>query len=220
MQIHDIERLQARLPDYPGILARERFFNSAVLIPLVLKDEEIYVLFQKRANHIRQGGEVCFPGGQHDPELDADYRETAIRETIEELGVEREQISIIGRLDLFLAPQGVTIEPFVGMLNITDVHELSIDANEVERVFLLPMSYFETTPPQEYHVRVEVQPSYIDEQGKKQILLPVRELGLPERYAQPWGGKHYRVLVYLTPEETVWGMTAAIIYELVQKLHL
>lgn len=220
MHIQDLERLQAQLPICPGILARERFFNSAVLIPLVLKDEEVYVLFQKRANHIRQGGEVCFPGGQHDPELDADYQETAIRETIEELGVEREQIRILGRLDLFLAPQGVTIEPFVGILNVADVHDLSLDANEVERVFLLPMSYFETTLPQEYHVRMEVQPSYIDEQGEEQILLPVRALGLPERYARPWGGKHYRVLVYQTPEETVWGMTAAIIYELVQKLHL
>lgn len=220
MHIHEIECLQAQLPARPGILARERFFNSAVLIPLVLKDEEVYVLFQKRVNHIRQGGEVCFPGGQHDPELDVDYQETAIRETIEELGIQREQISILGRLDLFLAPHGVTIEPFVGILSIADVHELSIDPNEVERVFLLPMSYFETTTPQEYHLRVEVQPSYIDEKGEEQILLPVRALGLPERYTRPWSGKTYRVLVYLTPEETVWGMTAAIIYELVQKLHL
>ena len=219
MQIHDIDFLQGQLPTCPGILARERFFNSAVLIPFVLKDDEVYVLFQKRANHIRQGGEVCFPGGQYDPELDADYQETAIRETVEELGIDRQDIRIIGRLDTYLAPQGITIEPFVGILHIDDVHELPIDTNEVERVFLLPMSYFETATPQEYSVRVEVQPVYIDEQGEEQILLPVRELGLPERYAQPWDGKNYRVLVYLTPEETVWGITAAIIHELVQKLH-
>lgn len=218
MQVGDIKSLQAHLPTCPGILARERFLNSAVLIPFVLKDDEVYVLFQKRANHIRQGGEVCFPGGQHDPELDADYQETAIRETIEELGIERQDITMIGRLDMFLAPQGITIEPFIGMLHIDDVQRLPIDTNEVERVFLLPISYFETTTPQEYHVRIEVQPVYIDEQGEEQILLPVEELGLPERYAQPWGGKNYRVFVYPTPEETVWGMTAAIIYELVQKL--
>lgn len=218
MQIQDIHVLQARLPTCPGILARERFFNSAVLIPFVLQDDEVYVLFQKRANHIRQGGEVCFPGGRHDPELDTDYQETAIRETIEELGIERQDITIIGRLDTFLTPQGITIEPFVGILHIDDVHKLPIDTNEVERVFLLPMSYFEAATPQEYFVRVEVQPAYIDEQGQQQILLPVRELGLPERYAQPWDGKNYRILVYLTPEETVWGITAAIIYELVQKL--
>lgn len=218
MQIQDVPLLQTQLPTCPGILARERFLNSAVLIPLVLKDDEVYVLFQKRANHIRQGGEICFPGGQHDPEIDKDYRETAIRETIEEIGVNRQDISIIGRLDTFLAPQGITIEPFVGILNIDDVHQLPIDPNEVERVFLLPMSYFETTTPQEYFVRVEVQPVYVDEHGQEQILLPVKELGLPERYTQPWGGKNYQVLVYPTPEETVWGMTAAIIYELAQKL--
>ncbi|MDY0095769.1 MAG: CoA pyrophosphatase [Candidatus Vecturithrix sp.] len=220
MNRHDIERLRSQLPACPGILARDRFFNSAVLIPLVLKNDEVSVLFQKRANHIRQGGEICFPGGQYDPELDADYQETAVRETIEELGVKREQIQILGRLGTFLAPQGVTIEPFVGILHIENVDELLIDPNEVEGVFLLPMTYFENTLPQEYHVRVEVQPAYINEKGEEQILLPVKALGLPECYARPWGGRHYRVLVYPSPEDTIWGMTAAIIYDLVQKLHV
>ncbi len=114
----------------------------------------------------------------------------------------------------------MTIEPFVGILHIENVDELSIDPNEVERVFLLPMTYFENTLPQEYHVRVEVQPAYINEKGEEQILLPVKALGLPERYARPWGGRHYRVLVYPAPEDTIWGMTAAIIYDLVQKLHV
>ena len=159
--------LKANLPAYPGIQAKEKYFNSAVLIPFVLKDEEYYVLFQKRANHIRQGGEICFPGGQYDPDYDNNYEDTAIRETIEELGIERQKITIVGRLDTVLTPQGVTIDPFIGILDIEDVNELSIDTNEVERVFILPMSYFENTRPDEYRVRVEVQSSYIDEHGNE-----------------------------------------------------
>ena len=214
----DLKNLKAKLPKFPGIQAKEKYFNSAVLIPLVIRHNECHLLFQKRANHIRQGGEICFPGGQHDPRYDKNYQDTAIRETIEELGIVRNKISIIGQLDTYLAPQGVTVDPFIGILDIRDVHELSIDPNEVERVFLMPVSYFERTTPEVYHVRVEVQPSYIDKDGKEHILLPAEELGLPARYWKPWGGRKYRVLFYPTQAETIWGMTAAMIYDLIQKL--
>ena len=219
MTTYDLKRLRTKLPAHPGIQAKEKFFNSAVFIPLILINEEYYLLFQKRAHHIRQGGEICFPGGQHDPQQDHDYEHTAIRETIEELGIKQEKITVIGRLDTVLTPQGVTIDPFLGILDIKKTNELSIDKNEVAKVFILPMSYFENTPPEEYRVRVEVRSSYIDEHGHEKILLPVKELGLPERYSKPWGGREYKVLVYKTPEEIIWGMTAGIIHELVQKLH-
>ena len=218
MKKQDIEKLRANLPKNPQILARERFFNSAVLLPFVLKDAEYHLLFQKRANHIRQGGEICFPGGEHDPQNDKSYQDTAIRETIEELGIERQQINIIGRLDTFLAPHGVAIDPFVGILDIDDPNRLAIDANEVERVFTLPVSHFTNVKPDEYQIRVELQPSYVDIHGKKKILLPAEELGLPERYWKPWGGRDYKILVYQTPEDTIWGITAWLIYDLVQKL--
>jgi 8-oxo-dGTP pyrophosphatase MutT (NUDIX family) len=219
MTAYDLKRLSTNLPKCPGIQAKEKFFNSAVFIPLILRNEEYHLLFQKRAHHIRQGGEICFPGGQHDPQQDHDYEHTAIRETIEELGIEREKITVIGRLDTVLTPQGVTIDPFLGILDIKNIDELSIDKNEVARVFILPMSHFENTNPEEYRVRVEVHSSYIDQYGHQKILLPVEELGLPERYLKPWGGREYWVLVYKTSEEIIWGMTAGIVYELVQKLH-
>jgi len=218
MRKDDFEMLKIKLPKYPGIQGKDTYFNSAVLIPFIMKDGEYHLLFQKRAEHIRQGGEVCFPGGEHDPAQDTSYLDTAIRETVEELGIAREKITIEGMLDTIVAPMGTTIDPFIGILDIQNLNELRIDKNEVERVFLLPVSYFEQTEPEEYYMRLEIHPFYIDEHGQKQILLPVEELGLPQRYANPWGGREYRVFVYKTPEEVIWGLTARMIHDIIQKL--
>jgi 8-oxo-dGTP pyrophosphatase MutT (NUDIX family) len=218
MNTLDLTTLQRKFSKQPGILGREQYFNSAILIPLVRVKQEYHFLLQKRASHIRQGGEICFPGGEHDPLLDADYHATAIRETQEELGLSQEHISIIGRLDTLLTPHGVLIEPFVGVLNLSSLTEITPEPNEVDRIFTLPVTFFEQTQPEEYAIRIQMQSVHIDEHGKETILLPVKELGLPERYASSWGGRTYRVLVYHTPQEVIWGITAKLIYYFLQRL--
>ena len=56
------------------------------------------------------------------------------------------------------------------------------------------------------------------EDGEKVELLPVKELGLPEKYSIPWTNGKHRVLVYRTSEEVIWGITAELIFELSTKL--
>lgn len=104
MNKDDLSRLKTNLPQAPGILGKKEYFNSAVLVPLVMIDGDYNFLFQKRAAHIRQGGEICFPGGRYDPEKDFSCKETAIRETMEELGVERNIIKIEGGWIHWLLP--------------------------------------------------------------------------------------------------------------------
>ena len=81
--------LISNLPKYPGILGKDAFFNSAVLIPFVTINNELSLLFEKRAANIRQGGEICFPGGEFDASEDDSFEQTAIRETEEETGITR-----------------------------------------------------------------------------------------------------------------------------------
>ncbi len=212
MNMDDLSRLKTQLPAYPGILEREQYFHSAVLIPLFFQKQEYHFVFQKRARHIRQGGEICFPGGQYDPRYDAHCEETAIRETEEELGLSRNHISVIGQLDTLITPHGVVIEPFVSEFHIHSLSELVPDPGEVEDVFTLPVRFFEQTPPEEYGIRIEMQSSYVDQDGTETILLPVRELGIPDRYATSWGGRPYRILVYKTHQDVIWGITAKLIY--------
>ena len=114
---------------------------------------------------------------------------------------------------------GVTVDPFVGLLLINDLNELSIDKNEVEKIFSVPIEHFLNKKPDEYTVKLEVHPSYIDEKGKEIELLPVQKLGLPPRYSKPWKNGFHRVLVYNSTEEVIWGITAEIVFELCRMIH-
>lgn len=213
-----IEKLIENLPESPNILAKERYYNSSVLVPFLKIDNELHLLFQKRAANIRQGSEVCFPGGMFDPASDKNYCETAVRETVEELGIKPDKIHVKGQLDTLVASIGATVDSFLAVLNIRDLDELSLNVDEVEKVFTIPVNDFIDNPPEEYKVRLEVQPSYINKKGESVTLLPGKELGLPEAYHKPWGGLHHRVLVYKTDNGVIWGITAEIIYEMVKKM--
>jgi 8-oxo-dGTP pyrophosphatase MutT (NUDIX family) len=206
------------LPEVPGILGRDLYFNSAVLVPFLLIGDEYHLLFQKRAADIRQGSEICFPGGRYDGALDRDFQETALRETEEELGLAREKITITGRLDTLITPRGMIIETFIGTISLASLDELAPASREVEEVFTIPVSWFIDNKPEIYSTRVELQPSTTGPDGRKQILLPVDELGLPAIYAQNREGMKYRVLVYKTERYLIWGITAAIVFEMVQKM--
>ena len=208
-----ISKLKKELNGKDGILGKEKYFNSAVLVPLLKINNEDHLLFEKRSHNIRQGGEVSFPGGKFEPGKDKDFLHTAIRETTEELGLTENQIEVLGRMNTLIAPMGVSVDPFIGELNIRNLNEVKIDHNEVERIFTLPLSFFMNTEPVKYYVHVEVQPKIENDKGEITELLPVKKYGLPEKYEQTWKGGRHRILVYETSEEIVWGITAELVYE-------
>lgn len=92
-----IDRLKESFKKPVDILNRHKMKNYAVMIPLVFLNGEYNFLFQKRAKNIRQGGEISFCGGAKD-RSDRDFLDTAIRETIEEIGIDRDKIEVLGRL--------------------------------------------------------------------------------------------------------------------------
>lgn len=208
-----INLLKNVLANQPSVLAKDKYFNSAVLVPLLSVNDKCHFLFEKRAGNIKQGGEVSFPGGEIDTRLDKNFKDTAIRETTEELGVVADQIEIIGGMGTLVAPMGMTVDPFVGILNINSVEDLNIDIKEVEKVFTIPVSFFLENKPDTYYINVRAHPYDIDNEGNKIELLPVKKLGLLNRYANPWRKARHRVFVYNTPGEIVWGITAEIVYE-------
>lgn len=218
MNSEELKKLIKNLPTVPGILRKNDFFNSAVVIPFVLKNGEYYLLFEKRAANIRQGGEICFPGGEYDPKLDKNFTETAVRETVEELGIDINKINVLGILDTLIGPMGVTVDSCLATLDIKDINELNIDNTEVEKVFIIPVSFFQDNPPQIYHVQLVVHPHYTDENGNLVNLLPSRELELPERYNQPWRAGKRKIYVYKLKEGVLWGLTAALVREVVYRL--
>jgi 8-oxo-dGTP pyrophosphatase MutT (NUDIX family) len=202
----------------PVIIGRRNLTDAAIIIPLIDINGECHVLFEKRAAHISQGSEICFPGGEFDPALDATLQDTAMRETCEELGIHKEHLSIKCRLGTIIALRGIAVDCFIAMLSDGAIEKVSIDRSEVERIFLVPVSHFERHAPETYSVHVEMHPSIQDENGEMHTLLPVDQLGLPEKYRRPWCGKKRKVIVYQITEGPVWGLTADIIAEMLYRM--
>lgn len=213
MSDSQIQKIKQSLLSAPDIIGKHKYFNSAVLIPLITIEGELHVLFQKRAEGIRQAGEISFPGGQFNPLTDKSFEDSALRETCEELGLETAQIELLGKLGTVVAPMGLTIDAFTGILKIDSLSEISINNLEVEKVFTIPLSYFINTEPEIFYSRLEIHSTDFDKDGNKIELLPVEKLGLPYFYSKPWRNGNYRVLVYHTKPDIIWGLTAEIIYE-------
>ena len=218
MERDELKFLKESLSAIPGINGKEEYYNSVVLVLLTLINDEYHIVFEKRCKDIRQGGEVCLPGGMYEEDKDTSLEMTALRETREELGVSPEEIEIIGRLDTVVALMGTTVDVFVGITQMKP-EEMRINPEEVERIFTLPVSYFQQNEPEKYQVMTKIHPSYIDAKTQQEmILLPSAKLGLPERYKKPWGGFRHKVLVYKTEEGIIWGITARIIFDLVSRI--
>jgi len=193
------------------------YFQASVLAPLLLINDEYHFLFEQRVEQIRQGGEICFPGGKIDCS-DSSPKETAMRETYEEIGCKPESVDVIGRLSSLLLPSGVLVHAYLGILS-APVNPALIAKDEVASVFTVPVSFFYTNEPEIYNCKVLIHPYLTDPKtGKKQNFLPAEELNLPSRYREPWGDFDHKVYVYHTPQGMVWGLTAKIVYDCIQEM--
>lgn len=88
---------------------------AAVLVPVIGARS---LVFTKRAETMsRHAGEISFPGGlRHDE--DATLGDVALRETEEELGVERSRVRVLGALPpVHTFVSGILVVPFVGALD-------------------------------------------------------------------------------------------------------
>ena len=84
--------------------------------------------------------QIAFPGGKYEIS-DADFQETALRETHEEVGISSEKIEIIKQFTpMYIPPSNFLVHPFLGISS----QELSFypDIREVADIIELPLSVF------------------------------------------------------------------------------
>lgn len=123
----------------PDLRPKPPLTPAAVLVPLVLRPEEMTVLLTRRTAHLAaHAGQVSFPGGRVEPE-DTDAVAAALRETQEETGLGRDSIEIIGRLDTYVVRTGFEVTPLVGL--VTPPFTITRDEFEVAEVFEVPLSF-------------------------------------------------------------------------------
>lgn len=213
-----LRSLRKSLKNNPGILGKERKYrNAAVLIPIVLMDDEIHILYQVRSEHIRQGGEVGFPGGMLEKADKGDYEVTAIRETVEELGIPAAKIDTVGFLGTYVAHLDVTIDVYVGVLDIENLGELTL-SEEVASVFTVPLAELLIMSPEIHYIKMRIQQTFVDDEGEEMALLDAKSLGLPEKYERPYYTRKRKVYFYRYEDKTIWGMTGEMTYEFLKIL--
>ncbi len=158
------EKLEAYETDLPGLEAqlklsppyREKYDMEevkktnpriAAVMILLYENEEGDIEFPVTLRHTYEGvhsNQFSLPGGSFEPE-DINLSHTALRETMEELGVEEENIEIVKQLtELYIPPSNFIVYPFVG------IHygqpSFQPDENEVAEVVPLDLQAFLSAP--------------------------------------------------------------------------
>jgi 8-oxo-dGTP pyrophosphatase MutT (NUDIX family) len=111
---------------------------AAVLVPVVDHPEPT-VLLTQRAQHLpNHPGQVSFPGGKIESS-DADPLAAALRETEEEIGLDRGHVEPLGYLDLYMTTLGYRIVPTIA--RVEPGFKLNLNVAEVDNVFEVPLAF-------------------------------------------------------------------------------
>jgi 8-oxo-dGTP pyrophosphatase MutT (NUDIX family) len=111
---------------------------AAVLVPVVAREDGPTMLLTRRSENLRQHkGQISFPGGRRD-EGDTSAIDNALRESEEEIGLDRRHVEVIGFLDDYPTGTLYRVTPVVGL--IRNLPELRADIAEVAEVFEVPLN--------------------------------------------------------------------------------
>ncbi|MBL8055927.1 MAG: CoA pyrophosphatase [Anaerolineales bacterium] len=112
---------------------------AAVLVPLYRANGEWHLLLTQRTHTVEtHKGQVAFPGGRAEAE-DESPEVTALRETEEEIGLPRDQVAVIGRLDELLTVTQYRVTPVVGL--IPWPWDFTLSTAELSAVFGVPLRW-------------------------------------------------------------------------------
>ncbi len=186
-----------------GILGQERAMHAAVILPLVYVENELSILFEVRAHHLkRQPSEICFPGGRIDLS-DPSPKLAAIRELTEELGVKNDHISIIAPLDVLVTPFRGIIYPFVGELN--SIEDIQVNTDEVDHFFTVPLSFLYEHKPERHDMNIRIEP---------ESNFPLNKISNGTSYSNR--ADVVPELFYYYKDYIIWGLTARILAHFIE----
>jgi 8-oxo-dGTP pyrophosphatase MutT (NUDIX family) len=129
---------------------RLEFLQQGTIIPINSRNAAVMMLFYPKngITHLVliirnsypgvHSSQIAFPGGKVE-ESDFDLKETAIRETFEEIGVHSHQISVIRDFSsVYIPPSNFLVYPFLGISKFE--LEFTLQEDEVAGIIELPLS--------------------------------------------------------------------------------
>ena len=137
----------------PELIQERRFLDrapaqAAVLVGLVMRDELMVLLTQRTAHLSTHSGQVAFAGGKSDPQ-DADASATALREALEEVGLQAQHVQVLGHLPEYKTGSAFHVTPVVALIS----PELALQPNpdEVAAVFEVPLRFLMNPAHHRWH---------------------------------------------------------------------
>jgi 8-oxo-dGTP pyrophosphatase MutT (NUDIX family) len=137
------DRLRGRTPS----MVEPAPSRAAVAVVLAPADDDLRLLLIRRAERENDpwSGQMAFPGGRHDAASDASIEATAIRETLEEVGIDLSDAQLLARLDDVQAHArgkavGLVVTPFLFALERP--RSTAIDPREVAEAIWIPFEVF------------------------------------------------------------------------------
>lgn len=110
---------------------------AAVLLGLIRRPSGLSLLYTERSPDLRaHSGQIAFPGGKIDPE-DADAAAAALREAEEEVGLERRDARVLGRMPDYATGTNYLITPIVAVVEPSG--PFVPNPAEVRSVFEVPL---------------------------------------------------------------------------------
>jgi 8-oxo-dGTP pyrophosphatase MutT (NUDIX family) len=112
---------------------------SAVLIPIYKNDGDYHIVFIRRTETVKvHKGQISYPGGARDA-TDATLLDTALREAMEEIGLNPGDAIVLGELDdEITTTSDFIVTPFVAM--IPWPYRFTMNEDEVAEIISVPVS--------------------------------------------------------------------------------
>jgi 8-oxo-dGTP pyrophosphatase MutT (NUDIX family) len=176
-----------RAPREPLLIPGGR--DAAVLLPVFEEDGQARIVLTRRPETMpSHRGDIAFPGGKIEPDLDRDARDAALREAEEEIGLRPETVDVVATLPSISSVVGqFNIVPFLGITHGRPV--VNADSREVDRVF--DVALVDLLADGVYH---------------------------EERWPRGLDGVERAMAFYELDDETVWGATALILTEFLSRI--
>ena len=139
--------IRTKLKDFASpdrlAMSHENFINSAIIfliIPYNDRPYDLVLIRRTKSTSDKHSGEMSFPGGKFDINLDTSYLDTALRELEEELGIPRNKVNVLGSIDDHLTPKGFIITTFVAFTSQdTKMVKQNTEVNEIVKI---PITFF------------------------------------------------------------------------------
>ncbi|KAJ6299867.1 hypothetical protein OIU76_020794 [Salix suchowensis] len=86
-------------------------------------------------------GDVALPGGKME-EGDVDFSATALREAMEEIGLDPHLVQVVANLEPFISQHQLKVVPVIGLLARVEDFKPVLNTDEVDTLFDVPLEMF------------------------------------------------------------------------------